>query len=301
MDEYPMHPTVETVLGTTPAWTSAELVAAMAGQSEGVTTELAAGFASWDIDASASFDAGTLLAAARCELERGGGYYLRCEHLLLGMLRVLGAEDALESARSDFQRLKGERASGEYRKLRSLPGPGGAPRPCAIVVGGVPGTGKSTLAEALARELRAPVFSMDWQMGALVPFGVLRKDNLEPLSELMVAASMARQLQLGLDTILDIVALRAGERRRLSEIAGALDAAFIEVECQCSDGQVHRSRVEGRARGIPGWPGTVTWEHVQRMRERWEPWPEPHLVVDSAVEPPDKVLRRVLAAVHVER
>jgi hypothetical protein len=69
--------------------------------------------------------------------------------MLLGMLRVLGAEDALESARSDFQQLKGERAS------------------------------------ALARELRAPVFSMDWQMGALVPFGVLRKDNLEPLSELM--------------------------------------------------------------------------------------------------------------------
>jgi hypothetical protein len=162
-------------------------------------------------------------------------------------LRVLGAEDALESARSDFQQLKGERAS------------------------------------ALARELRAPVFSMDWQMGALVPFGVLRKDNLEPLSELMVAA------------------LRAAERRRLSEIAGALDAAFVGVECQCSDGQVHRSRVKGRARGIPGWPARSPGSTCSGCASAGEPWPEPHLVVDSAVEPPDKVVRRVLAAVQVER
>lgn len=296
-----MHPAAEAVLGAVPAWTPADLVAAMAGQAEGVTAGLAARSASWGVDASARVGADVLLEAARREAERLGGYYVRCEHLLLGMLRVLGAEGALVSARADFQRLRGERAFSEYRQLKALPRPEGMPRPCAVVLAGVPGTGKSTLAEALSRELRAPVFSMDWELGALVPFEVLRDDNLYPLSELVVAASMARQLQLGLDVIVDGAASSAGERRRLREIAEALGAEFVGVECQCSDEQIQRSRVEGRSRGIPGWPATVSWEHVRRMREQWEPWPEPHLVVDSAVETPDAVLRRAMEAVRGER
>ncbi|MGH7882019.1 MAG: hypothetical protein ACREN8_03825 [Candidatus Dormibacteraceae bacterium] len=40
--------------------------------------------------------------------------------------------------------------------------------------------------------------------------------------------------------------------------------------------------VSGRARGIPGWPNTVSWDHVQRMRDPgWESWDEQHLVVDT--------------------
>ena len=301
MSGRPLHPSAEAVLGTGPAWTPAELVAAMAGQTEGVTSGLAARFPSWHIEASASVDTGVLLAAAQRESEHLSSYYVRCEHLLLGMLRVLGADDALESARADYQRLKGEKAFGEYLNLRPPPRPDGASRPCAVVVTGVPGTGKSTLAEALATELRAPVFSMDWELGALVPFGALRKDNVEPLAELVVVAAMARQLQLGLDVIVDVAGIREEERRRLRQIAEVLGAAFVGVECQCSDDEAQRARVEGRSRGIPGWPATVSWEHVERMRGRWEPWQEPHLVIDTAVETPGMVLRRVLDAVHAER
>lgn len=37
------------------------------------------------------------------------------------------------------------------------------------------------------------------------------------------------------------------------------------------------------------------------MKQRWESWGEPHLVVDSAVDPPDAVLEEVLAAVPAHR
>jgi predicted kinase len=301
MTEHPLHPAAGMTLGTVPTWTPAGLLAALAGQTEGVTAALAARFESWAARTSPVVETAVLLDAADREAACVGNYYVRCEHLLLGMQRLLGDDDALTSGRTEYQRLRGEQAFGAYLKLRPLPRPEGAPRPCAVAVGGVPGAGKSTLAEGLARELRAPVFSMDWQMGALVPFGALRPDNQGPLPKMMTAAAMARQLQLGQDAILDVLLASVDERQCLREIAEGLDAAFVGVECQCSDEQVHRSRVEGRSRGIPGWAATVTWEHVQRMRERWEPWPEPHIVVDSAVEPPGMVLRRVVRAVQAER
>jgi hypothetical protein len=130
VDELPLHPAAEAVLGTGPAWTAAELVAAMASQVEGVAAALAGGFDSWGADASASVDTAVLVGAARREVERGGGLTVRCEHLLLGLVRVLGPDDALLSARKDYQRLKGEQAHGEYLKLRPLPRPGrtGSPR-----------------------------------------------------------------------------------------------------------------------------------------------------------------------------
>jgi hypothetical protein len=45
--------------------------------------------------------------------------------------------------------------------------------PVVIVFTGLPGTGKSTLAEAVARRIGAPAFAGDWLLGALAPHGVL--------------------------------------------------------------------------------------------------------------------------------
>lgn len=73
-----------------------------------------------------------------------------------------------------------------------------------------------------------------------------------------------------------------------------LDATFVGVECMCSVETAHRSRIESRDRGIPGWPATVTWAHLKHMAERWEDWPQPHLVLDTAVVSPETALRQVL-------
>lgn len=87
-----------------------------------------------------------LLAAASLEAERLGDDRARPEHLLLGWLRVAGAE--LDRAREELQLLRADRAHAEYERLRPTPRPmsheGATKRPCAVLAAGVPGTGKST-------------------------------------------------------------------------------------------------------------------------------------------------------------
>jgi predicted kinase len=138
---------------------------------------------------------------------------------------------------------------------------------------------------------------MDWQLGTLVPFGVLRADNTGPLSQLTLIAAAARQLQLGLGAIIDATGHTHEFRARLESLANSLDAKFVGVECVCSDETAHQQRIEGRDRGIPGWPATVTWTHLKRMKERWENWHQPHLILDTATMPPETALRRILALV----
>lgn len=60
---------------------------------------------------------------------------------------------------------------------------------------------------------------------------------------------------------------------------------------------IHRSRVEGRQRDIPGWYELewerVDWERVERGRHAYEPLSEPRVVVD-AVNPPEHNLELVM-------
>lgn len=67
------------------------------------------------------------------------------------------------------------------------------------------------------------------------------------------------------------------------------------IECVCGDAELHRRRIEGRERGIPGWH-EVGWDHVERMRGEFPPLAGKHLVLD-AVRPVDDNL--ALALEHV--
>ncbi|MFD7659397.1 AAA family ATPase [Actinosynnema sp. NPDC059797] len=297
MDDLPLRPSAEAALGT--GEVVRDLFAALA-RAGGLAADLlgrlerpgpgASGAVASDAVARAD-----LAAAASLESDRLGDVLVRPEHLVLGWARATGS--GLGRVREELQLLVADRAQAEYEAVRPLHREDAARPPVAVLLAGVPGTGKSTLAEALAWRLRAPVFSMDWQLGALVPFGALRPDNTAPLAETNLVASLARQLQLGLDVVVDATGHRRELRDRLRSVTGRLGGTFTGVECVCSDEEVQRGRVEARERGIPGWHATVSWEHVLRMKSLWESWDEPHLVVDSAVETPGSALLKVLEAV----
>ncbi|MFD9738571.1 AAA family ATPase [Umezawaea sp. NPDC059074] len=276
------HPSALAVLSTVPL-TCRNLFAALP---EGPAADLAAELDPTDVP----IDRDALLDAAREEAERHGHAYVLREDVVLGWVRLTGSR--VEHARIRLQALIADRAHASYLALRPTDPHA---HPTAVLVAGIPGCGKSTLAESLARHLRAPVFSMDWLLGALVPFRVLTQDNATPIADVQVTAATARQLQLGLSVVLDATGHTREARDRLRTLTEALGGRFVGVECVCTDDQVLRERVEGRARGIPGWHDTVEWEHVLRMRDLWEPWTEPHLVIDSATTSPEEALRQALS------
>ena len=162
-----------------------------------------------------------------------------------------------------------------------------------IAFTGLPGTGKSTLAEQLATETGVPAFAGDWLLGALRPHGVLagldRAAFLAMYYDLL-GTLVERQLMLGQSAIVDCL-VNSEIAERWGELAARYDGRLRIVECVCSDEGEHRRRLEGRRRGIPGWH-EVGWDHVLRMRSEYPQLEGERLTVD-AMETVDGNLDRV--------
>lgn len=165
-----------------------------------------------------------------------------------------------------------------------------------MVVSGWTGAGKSTIADRLAADLVATVASFDWVMSGLRALPEVWAHVEEPV-ELqrrvgwnLLSRIAEQQLRRGSSCVLDLVA-RPEPVAGWRELAQAHAATFAVVECTCSDVGVHRDRVEGRQRRIPGWY-ELDWDRVERGRSFYEPLPEPKVVVD-AIDSVDDNLARV--------
>lgn len=171
-----------------------------------------------------------------------------------------------------------------------------------ILFSGIPGTGKSTLSEEIARTLHIPVFSLDWILGAMLlsQLRVQQEGFYVTTAEALLTMLIQRQLMLGQSAILDTPANTAAQRKRWQDLAQSYNAEFYGIETICSDMELHRRRVEGRKRSIPGWHDTVSWSHVERMRYKSDAWAADegeHLMID-AVHPLNENVQAILKYVQ---
>jgi predicted kinase len=159
----------------------------------------------------------------------------------------------------------------------------------------LPGTGKSSLAEAVGLQLTIPVFAKDWLEATLVSSGLVSNNRDKRLGfagyELLTLLA-TRQLQMGQSVILDCVASTISIRRMWKNLAFDYCAKLFIIECVCQDEILHRERLYKRQRGIPGWY-EIEWADIERIRTYFEPWDEPRLVLD-AVHPYEVNLNRAL-------
>jgi predicted kinase len=148
-----------------------------------------------------------------------------------------------------------------------------------IVFGGLPGTGKSSVSQALARRLGATYLRIDAIEQAMKSAGI---GEVGATGYTIANALAEANLRLGHAVVADCVNPVAESRGGWRESASRAGARLVEIEIVCSDLVEHRRRVEGRSADIPGLV-LPTWQGV--MNHRFEPWHGEHLVLDTAAMP----------------
>jgi predicted kinase len=147
-----------------------------------------------------------------------------------------------------------------------------------IVFGGLPGTGKSSIARSLAARIDAVYLRIDTIEQAIRNSPGVHQAVDE--KGYRVAYAVAEDnLRLGRTVISDSVNPVQESRDAWMEVGRLTKSSFLEVEVVCSDAASHRKRVEKRGAGIPGLK-LPTWEEV--LAREYQPWNRGHIVIDTA-------------------
>lgn len=170
-------------------------------------------------------------------------------------------------------------------------------RPLLVLVGGAPGTGKSTIARSLGAELEAVVLSSDelrddvvgpTEPGAsgapAVPDrGRYRPDAVDQVyGELLDRAALA--LARGERVVLDASWTDEHQRAGARSVGARAQAAVVEL-CAVAPVEVAAARVERRRR-TGGDASEATAEVARVLAARRDPWPSA-TELDTTAAPPD--------------
>jgi predicted kinase len=163
-------------------------------------------------------------------------------------------------------------------------------RTLLVIFGGLPGTGKSTLAQRLAALTGAVYLRIDTIEQAIRDASAAVQD----LGELgyRVAYGLARDnLRAGLPVVADSVNPLHSTRDSWRAVGEETDAELVEVELICSDLTEHRRRIETRVAEVAGLR-LPTWAEVRKRP--YDAWNRDRIVLDTAGRQVEQVLARLI-------
>ena len=163
--------------------------------------------------------------------------------------------------------------------------------PTLIVLSGLPGVGKSTIAREIAGRLDAVWLRVDTIEAALLKAGVPRSFETGRAAYLAAQDLAEEHLRLRRTVVIDAVNGVEAARQMWRDLAARSRARLRVVEVTCSDKVEHRRRVESDTRGTPPLPAP-TWDEV--VHREYLPWRDPVLSVDGTA-PIAPTVERVLA------
>jgi predicted kinase len=149
-----------------------------------------------------------------------------------------------------------------------------------VVIGGLPGVGKTTVARRLARRLGAAHVRVDAFEAALVRTGLVAdQGDIRGEGYELALAAADTCLAAGTAVVADAVFPIALTRTPWTALARRYDVPLVWVRLVCGDPAEHRRRVEQRAADLPG-HRVPSWAQV--LARETDAWTEPHAVVDTA-------------------
>jgi predicted kinase len=149
-------------------------------------------------------------------------------------------------------------------------------QPTLYIFSGLPGSGKTTLAQMLARAVNAAYLRIDTIEQALRDLCAIEVEGEGYRLAYRVAAD---NLRSGLNVVADSCNPIALTRDEWESVAAEARTAFVNIEVRCSDPVEHRGRVESRKSSIPGLR-LPTWQDVERRE--YDDWVTPRIVIDTA-------------------
>jgi predicted kinase len=162
-----------------------------------------------------------------------------------------------------------------------------------VIFSGLPGVGKTAIAQALARTIGAVHLRIDSIEQVLRGAGY----RVEGEGYDVAYAVAEDNLRAGRTVIADCVnpwPLTRGAWRSVAERAGV---AAIDVEIVCSDAGEHRRRVESRQPDIVGHV-LPTWRDV--VERDYHTWDRERLVVDTAASDVTTSVRAIVARLSTQ-
>jgi predicted kinase len=147
-----------------------------------------------------------------------------------------------------------------------------------IVLSGLPGTGKSSIARGLAKELDAVWLRVDSVEQAIRESGAV-PGPIDDAGYRVMYAVAEDNLRLGRDVIGDSVNPWMLTRNAWRSTGLRAGAQVVEVEILCTDLEEHRRRIETRTSDISGLI-LPDWQAV--IQRDYHPWDRDHLTIDTA-------------------
>lgn len=149
--------------------------------------------------------------------------------------------------------------------------------PTLFIFSGLPASGKSTLAQELAKKINATFIRVDTVEQGLADFFKYKVQGSEgyELSHRLASDN----LKLGNNVVADSVNPWALTRKDWNEVAISNQANFVNIEVICSNQDEHKQRAEARITGVKNLK-LPTWEEI--LNRDYHQWSEPRVLIDTS-------------------